>query len=362
MKLSLFKVDSSGSIREWEISSDPEMGTLRMASGVQGGSKIVSHESVSLNESGRNLEEQVELRLLSRANKKRRSGYKNSVEEARASVGTNKVGNLRPMLAHKLLIGKKKAKRKVVWVTARIQRKYEGHRCLIGCKDGENYAYSRGGEPILSIDHILEEVCIPEGALIDGELYVHGMKLQQINSVVRKPQPMSAQLKFMAYDIVDTGSCYIDRHETLRELFEESSFGSNCILVPTYKVRDYEEAVALFMQFRAEGYEGAIVRHGDGGYDPGNRSVFLLKMKSVEDDHFLVTAISASKDGWAICHCITKDGVGFKASAPGTVDAKEEVLINSENYIGKMLHVEFAFYSNDGTPFQPIATTWKHDE
>lgn len=355
MKIELFKSDARGQIRHWTVEASYDDECLLIYHGALNGQMQEVVEIVETNQSGRDIEEQMDLYANSRAQKKRYQGYKDTVELAVKFKGTNEDGRPRPMLAHKL------KDHKVVWACAMLQRKYDGHRCIVTNEDGVNIAYSRNGKSITSIDHILSKMNIPEGTFLDGELYAHGTMLQTINSLVKKPQKASEDLCYIVYDMIDERP-YDERFEVIQDMEITGKLGCNATLAETFYPMTKDGAMQLFDRFRAEGYEGAMVRHGASEYECGKRSHGLLKIKSVEDDHFKVVAITPSVDGWAILRCLCKNGKTFTVSAPGNFDKKTEVLINSDRYLEKYVHVEFAFYTNEGIPFHPIATTWKDDE
>jgi hypothetical protein len=121
-----------------------------------------------------------------------------------------------------------------------------------------------------------------------------------------------------------------------------------------------EEQVLIWHKtFRKEKYEGTIIRHTPAGYEDGKRSKSLLKLKDWRDEEFLVTNILPSKDGWAILECVQSNGSYFTVTAPGNMAEKQEVFACKENYIGKYVTVEFAYRTQEGIPFHPIAKAWR---
>ncbi len=356
LKIELYKSDARDCIRHWTIEALYDEECIEIKYGTHQGLMQTQTEQVEINQSNRDIVEQIDLYTLSRAQNKRYQGYKDTIEQALKFKGTNYSGLPRPMLAQKI-----KEKSKVNWVESFVQRKYDGHRCIVYNEDGKLFAYSRNGKPVKSIHHILKGLTIPEGVFLDGELYSHGTMLQTINSLVKKPQKESEELLYVVYDLIDEAA-YCDRYEKILSMQKSGFFGDHAIIAETFKGVNRQNAMLLFARFRAEGYEGAMIRHGSSGYASGARSQSLLKIKSEEDDIFKVVEITQSADGWAILKCETKEKKHFTVSAPGNMEKKTETLINSEFYINKMLHVKYAFITKDGIPFHPIATTWKDDE
>jgi len=336
----LYKVTATGAIQQWSIMKQKR--SLYIVYGQLGGALQEKIEEVEINQSGRSLAEQIELRADSRINKQIDKGYCYTIEEARQSVGLNANKLLKPMLAQQLKNSKIDIKK------CFVQYKYNGHRCLITNTGKRNIAYSRNGKPINTINHILDDLNIPDGLTLDGELYIHGMALQDAGSLIRKVQPGNEQLAFICYDVMKP-----DKYEHRLDFLCNLIIPSSVKIAPTQSpgIKDINENLHIAIE---DGYEGLILRTNDIGYETGKRSKSLIKVKKWLDDEFLVIDVISSKDGWGILKCMLNQKI-FKVSAPGTIDEKTEILYNKEDYIGRMVNIEFFEWTNDGVPFHPIA-------
>ncbi|MDB4334603.1 hypothetical protein N9988_00070 [bacterium] len=189
------------------------------------------------------------------------------------------------MLAHKFDDSRIDFKRPVY-----IQAKLDGVRCLF-TKDG---AFSRNGKQFMNIRHI-EMALKPFFAeqpdvVLDGELYNHKLKndFEKIISLVRKQKPtdedrLDAQhlVQFHIYDYFD-GVVY-DNYQTRMQLLVNASFYDAQIKhVPALLVDSYNYARVQHEEFLSLGYEGSIIRNGDGMYKHG-RSYDLMKFKDFSD-------------------------------------------------------------------------------
>ena len=319
------------------------------------GSEVQHKETVTTNQSGRTLAEQVALRIRSRISRMMDRGYKETMELAAASSG-NQLGLDRPMLAKKYREAKNVNKTGSV-----IQKKLDGHRCLVTLDGGKPFAYSRVGKPIPAIRHILRalEGRLPEGVTLDGELYCHGVKLQTIGSWIKREQPRTADLYYVVYDIMSPDS-YTDRHAELSEIIAGVDTGvpGKIMALPYRPYEDEGTTFSYFREVRAQGFEGLMQRLDGYGYQAGVRSASLLKIKEFEDEEFVVIGVKPSKTGWAVCTCRTAAGREFDCSAPGSHAEKRAVLERSDEYIGRKLTIEFAHWTDDGIPFQPTAVRW----
>lgn len=343
-QVALFKYSATDAPMLWTIRA--EGSRLIIEYGQLGGAMMTSTEDVEINQSGRDIESQVALRLMSRVNKQVDKGYCYTLEEAEASKGLNAAKLLRPMLAKKFKDVKN------IGTDLWAQHKYNGHRCLITCTDGQNIAYSRNGKPITSIGHILDNIVLDEGDTVDGELYHHGTSLQTIGSWIRRDQPESAKLSYIMYDKIERNS-YNVRMESLRSLTVKSD---KLTFAPTFRLTNVQD---MLNESISQGYEGLMLRQNNFVYEPGIRSSGLIKLKKFMDQEFLVIGIHPSKDGWAILECLIGESDTFRVSAPGTIDEKTIVLNNKNNYLGRYINVEFFEWTDDGKPFHPVATYWR---
>lgn len=354
MKVTLYKKDVSGTIRVWEIEGTilEGQGLIEISYGTLDGAMLSQIEQVDEGKAARTLTEQVQSRIASRIGRQRDKGYTHKLEEAKVTTPTNQLNLKLPMLAQKF-----KGEIPDVFY---LQHKFDGNRCLVHNNGDRLIAYTRAGKENPNLDHILQDVDIPVGCTLDGELYSHGVPLQTIRSWVSRKQENTKKLQYMVYDIISEES-YSKRLETLNNL----PLGARITIARTERfTRDSLASrggiSALLDKAREKGYEGLILRTDGTGYEDGKRSKSLIKIKKWEDDEFLVTDIITSADGWAILVCITNSGT-FKVSAPGTISNKEEIFKNKSDYIGKKVTVEYANLTKKGLPFHPVAIAFRED-
>ena len=362
----LFKKDVQGRTRIWHIEYDGD--TIYISHGIEGGN-LIEEEILIEEKGGRSLEEQAELEVNSRIKKKLDFGMVRN----RADIGKvlkNQLGFKRQMKALLLkdgntpdeIFSRMRNHSNFIWdKNCFVQRKYNGHRCTIARIEERTVAYSTGGKPITSISHILKDIKIKDGQEIDGELYVHGLSLQKISSKVRTENVTDKDLKFVIFDQM-LDKPFRKRHNAIPK---QNSI--HIIMAETISVRTFAEVKRLFHKFRAEKYEGAMLRHGTCGYECGIRSKSILKIKKLDgegyyDAEFRVTGVVASVEGWARLCCVTEKGKRFKVSAHGTHYEKREILENIENYVGRFVKVEFPEWTDSGKPSQPVAIMWRDCE
>ncbi|WP_289101017.1 hypothetical protein [uncultured Marinobacter sp.] len=305
--------------------------------------------------------EQGVLEIQSKARRKMDKGYVQTLEEAKAP-STNAMGLLKPMLATPF---DKVKPEKIEWDRAYAQPKLDGHRALY--KDG--VLYSRQGKT-LKLPHIQD--AINRAGIghmhLDGELYIHGKSLQEISSLVKKYQPESYKVEYHIYDTIDDKP--FSHRFNLLKAYEYDWLASLPLkLVETCPISDVEGLMTLHSQFRAEGYEGTMLRHSDEGYQHGKRARTLLKLKEFHDAEFTVVDYEQGKPyitdegvfNVPVWICDAGNGKTFNVTAPGNMHEKDAQWRGVNSYIGKPLTVKYHYLSKDGIPQLPVALRFRED-
>jgi ATP-dependent DNA ligase len=358
--IELYRRHSSGSIGTWKVWAEkPEI--VYAYTVVEGGAIVTNRELITSNNSGRGWDDQAELEMQARARRKRQRGYKDSIQEAlSAFYNTSEDGLLLPMLAVRIEKSSNRHSRLRKWV----QPKLNGHRCMVvKTTDGEMIAKSRLGTRITTIDHLLEALKpnMPDDLPIDGELYVHGFKLQTIASIVKRAQSQTDLVTFQTYDVADPDLSYESRLEELKKIIRPAwQQDSRINIVNTDEVDSVDEAYEYFGKYRAMKYEGAMLRIAGSGYMPGGRSHYLLKLKAQEDGEFRIASVELSSRGVPVLNLLTEHGLPFKCTAPGTNEEKLWFL-NNPSVIGRMMTCEFAEWTAAGIPFHCVALQLRED-
>lgn len=356
---------SSGQTGSWKIevleNTDGTARIITTACKVLGGKPVVTTEIVREGKNiGRANEtsplEQALSEAKAKAKKKMDKGYTHNIpEEGQKAV--NSLGLTKPMLAQEF-------KAVTEWPVY-IQPKLDGNRCLAARVDGKIVLWSRGGKEI-NLPHIASQLedFLPEGVILDGELYVHGQTLQTITSWIKKLQPQSFQIQYMVYDCVSNQG-FLYRRETTRQLIP---IGLCVQWLQTHIAQDEEQLQHYHNTWVSQGYEGTMVRSLFVGYEDGKRSKSLQKMKDFQDAEFeILEVIQGTPRVFEnhqlevpiyVCKCGPHT---FNATAPGDMFEKHIAWLNRDNAIGKMLTVKFFNFTPDGLPFLPVALRIRED-
>lgn len=229
----LYSRTAAGAVNTWEVWLDGEGGVVVRWGQLNGTLQTATFQCERKNVGRANAttaHEQSRLEAISKWKKQLKKKYYEQLEDATKP-------HLRPMLAAKFVDHRKK-----VQFPVDVQPKFDGVRCLAYRLDVSEPVtlYSRGGDPydVEHIRSILDEV-LPAGIMLDGEIYVHGMSLQQIISLVKRPQEGSDQLNYHVYDFVNLelqgSEPWKERRRHLSEWFENNALGlpEDIVEVPT---------------------------------------------------------------------------------------------------------------------------------
>ena len=254
-----------------------------------------------------------------------------------------------PMLCHNFRAHGHKLPNKVEY-----QPKLDGYRC-VGSRE---VMMSRKREPFTSLPHIQQALTkLPPGIRVDGELYVHGMSLQELGGYVRSHEPKEGyeQIEYHVFDIQDTEERYSVRRKRLEELYRDYLQGP-IKLVESLPGRR-RDADRIRDEFRSDGYEGCIIRNTYHNYEFDTRSYGVQKHKSVLTCWFNLKKIVAAKQGRekglsiAVCERLT--GQEFRARLAMDSYIRKWIYDNRDKMLPGAALIEFSDFTEEGRPSHP---------
>lgn len=356
----LYKHTVGEGTQEWNIAVEQQgnHGVLVIRYGLQNGKKQEQRDVVK---QGKNLGKKNETSPYEQAVLEAEARFKKQIERKHYGLTVEESAGKRA-LAPMLALPYEKHAKKVDWGTTWAQPKLDGFRCLARREGNEITLTSREGKPITTMSHVVETLkfVMKDGDTFDGELYHHEMEFEQIASAIKKQKETSESIVYNVYDYV------ADRPfaERIRKIFGQlNRLGSGNAVVPveTNRVLGEDDLTELQRRYIDTGLEGAMLRHGDAGYEAGKRSATLLKVKTFKDAEFPVTGFRVGKGDIAIFVCKTADGHPFEVTAPGSLVEKRKYLQQAENYVGKMLTVKYQDFTATEQPVPrfPVAKAFR---
>jgi hypothetical protein len=347
---------------------------------------------VAKGKANRTVTEQKNLEFASNKKKYLDKGYKEidkdpeeySDEELYEVVGsnvTNTEGIFKPMLAKQ---EDKVTNRKIFDKEWYASRKIDGCRALVYFRDGEIHTASRGGQNYDAAtllfrknQQLIDFFEKHPDIILDGELYKHGLSLQQISGAVRLEKDISGLewIQYYVYDVADPNKIFAERLKDLEMIKKELNLGFDpdkeftpedlrIQMVPHEKVSGWSNMEQLHNQYVSEGWEGVVIRDPSKLYRPNGRTNDMIKIKHYQDSTFLVVGYELGLRGSEdmVFNCQLPDGRLFKAKPYGDRLCKQEYVENfEEKYMNQLGDCKFFYYSNDGIPLQPSFIAFRYD-
>lgn len=394
--ITLYKRNAQGkplvwSIQESKVPVGEGLKELRIDYGLVGGTLHEERIKITL----KNANE-----LQSRVNAKRKEGYKelselkdgindtdficelninkpdlpfiNFLNTYLPKYSTTSEGFVLPMLAKVLEDNKPFEK----YGTMLGQWKIDGLRCIIGATDKSGDLFnpitltyhSRTGEDWTNKMCWMDEILLPkiskelldmmieEGACLDGELYLPGYSVNDINSFVKNTQlAQHYKLQYWCYDICCENMSAEKRDIYRIEHISTAVYSFDCrethlnntnqlVVLPTCFIKDLEQATILRNVFIGKGFEGLILRNPSSEYQFGKRNQAMFKFKKVDDGKFIIVDIKSEHKRSDLPLFVLRNDINdelFECSINKPQDVQREILINKEQYIGKYMIVEF---------------------
>lgn len=334
----MFGLNKNGTYKVWNIvvyladkaGVDGSQPVIHITHGSEGGKLTEKIEWVTEGKQGRTPYAQAVLQAEARFKKQYDKNYRETKEELTDI----------PLLAMLSKDHTKDGKDETVEAGVFTSDKLDGIRLTASCKLAEGvkavYLKSRTGQP-LSIPHIeaqLLEVMMV-GEVFDGEAYVHGPVLQDINSAVQRTDTQTKldaaqrkyenavgddkiekayaelqnallihdlrpRLQFHVFDIVELDVPFSQRLNNLREVGKRFEDYSALVEVTYREAHSIEELTEQLHDCINRGYEGIMYRLPDGMYESGKRSGGLFKFKLFFDEEFMINGTHKDKQGYVV--------------------------------------------------------------
>lgn len=256
-----------------------------------------------------------------------------------------------------------------------VQPKLDGHRMIaLLDSDGKVILRSRRLHDVPGFDKLKKELqdlydaSQDKSIILDGELYKHGMGLQNISGIVRAETGRDEEKDMLKYYLFDSFSIgdkrsFDMRMERLKSFIGKPKRSSQLIINETMKVDSEQDANTYYTIACKDGYEGIIYKSLGKPYDYSltkeKRSSWYLKRKQQFDAEFEIVDFTQGKGkdrGCVVFILKTKEGLTFNSVINGTYDYRKELyqqcLKDFAPFKGQMAKVQFEDYSADGLPLR----------
>jgi len=197
---------------------------------------------------------------------------------------------------------------------------------------------------------------VNEDWILDGEIYLYGYAVNDINSFVKSPTTKENKLlQFWCYDLAIPDMLQERRLELLDEymMFNQIAIDSvndhrdndeRLVRVPDYECNSGSNATRLRDMFIEWGFEGAILRDPTADYQFGKRNNTMIKYKATTDGKFMIIDVIPEGDKRPdIPLLVLRNDINnatFKCHVNGSFDYQKSILLRKD-IIGKLAFVEY---------------------
>lgn len=344
----LYALDSKGDIKLWYVTTEDNTYTIHYG---KDGGKIQSKTTTCTPKNvGKKNETTAQQQAVLEAEAKWRKQKDKSYCEDK--------DNIQPMRNPMLAMDYRKAGHRIKF-PASISAKMDGVRTVASLEGSEVVLKSRGGKVYPTPKHLVTELTDAlkrMSAPLDGELYLHGLPLNEIQSAAKCPQDHpDVKLGFAVFDMCNTDLSYAGRLEVLNINMPPAKYVT---LLKTQEVSCEEDIKLQHDVYVKEGYEGIMVRNLDGLYKYDTRSPDLQKYKEFKDAEYRVVGIKLDKDGRGVFTCDCPDSLQevktFDVVLKGTHEDRQHVADHPEDYVGKWLTVQYQVLTPFNVPEFPV--------
>lgn len=203
----------------------------------------------------------------------------------------------------------------------------------------------------------LLDLMVEEGWTLDGEVYIPGFSVNEINHAVKDPRcPENKLVQFWCYDIACEDYTQEERINNLYTYLGQfiTDFGSlqphlshKCVIevLPTFEIDNGGKAIQLRDSFIDKGFEGLILRNPSAEYQFGKRNSSMIKYKKTTDGIFEILDIypeGNKRQDIPLFKC--KNDINdetFECHINGTFDYQQVILEYRDRYIGRKLYISY---------------------
>lgn len=215
----------------------------------------------------------------------------------------------------------------------------------------------------------LKEMMIEEGVGLDGELYIPGYGINEINSFIKNTEvPQHYKLQYWLYDLcienmsavarqVELDKYFHKYHKRIIDKEEHLNNKATLVYLSNRIVNNINEAIQYRDQFISLGFEGLVIRESSTEYQfGGRRNNSMLKFKKKEDGLFvIVDIVPEGKKRSDLGKLVLRNDINdelFECTYNAPHIKQKELLIHRDKYIGLKALVEYRERSgNSQVPF-----------
>jgi DNA ligase-1 len=350
-KKTLYGVDKTGGVKQWSVWTEDSI--IFVSHGKLDGKLQTKTTTCKPKNVGRSNEttpeQQASLEAQSKWNKQLDKYYRETIEEAEE------------LLTEGVMLAQDYSKKPhLLEEEFYVSPKLDGLRVKTTFVLGEPVWNSRGGKTYPVPSHLITELkALNEAgyAVLDGEAYIHQVKLQKIQSCVKKANELTPRVTYQIFDIPALSFTWNDRLAMLNSMSttisqDREKYTSVAVVD---QMKCYKENLDdILGEYLSLGFEGVMMRNLGGEYLFQNkRSNDLLKYKIMFDSECRVISCVEDKNklGLFTVEWTNPDGgvtVQFALSMNGTQEENGYEKLSQR--IGDWITFKYQDLTEDGVP------------
>ena len=363
----LYALAANGNIMIWQAhvyENADSTASILFQSGYEGKTIKESHRSY---DKGKNAGKKNATTALQQAISEAKSRFKKQLDKGyRESKSELTALPIRPMLAQSYIEHQDKVKDDTIYI---CQPKLNGVRCTVQRHGNKLTFLSRTGKVYDVLYHhnaLCKELfdVMPESCVWDGEIYCHGMPLQDIVSAVKAYSPATKKLQYWVYDTI-SDELQFERIARYRALLADKKY-KQVVACPVDYVKGIENIKKKQEDYLAQGFEGLMLRKYSSKYRQGYRSYDLLKYKQYKDFNAKIVGFTSDVNG-AIIFMFRLHGEPFNAVPAFSLKKRQDMYKEGSSkpftFIGKTANIRCVEFSKKGLPIgNPVVTQIRLEE
>ena len=236
---------------------------------------------------------------------------------------------------------------------------FKKYRCVFQSREGTTWNSLTSLEDYLlnTLDEKFIKDCIDNNWILDGEVYIPGHSVNEINHFVKDSNcPENKLIQYWCYDIAIEDTCQYDRSNILgfnllqyiinfKTKEQHLNNTNRFVFLPSFEVSNNTDAIIYRDRFINLGFEGLILRNPNAEYQYGKRNMSMIKYKRATDGKFTIIDIYpegiARKD---VPILLLKNDINectFETHLNGTQEYQASILKDKYKYIGKTVFLEY---------------------
>lgn len=243
-----------------------------------------------------------------------------------------------------------------------VEPKIDGYRLTFIAKDGVGSFYTRAGKPLPAVDYMIAPVMELVNSMnlgdvmIDGEIKTND-NFEEMSGALRRTKEDAQDAVFYMFDAMSlydfeldgtNDTPYGDRRKDVVRMAEDAEhidLGDKLKAPEMVLAYSHDEILSLYETYREQGYEGAMVKPLNHGYDK-KKTRGWLKVKPKDTEDLPIVGYFPGEPNTKYEHTlggiiVDRKGVEVRVYSGINDVLREEIWNNKDKYLNVLAEIEF---------------------